>query len=54
MNRIKSGLEVVWDLRLAEVAESLRENNFRAMTRTEANKRLMSSYGNKKQVHHSF
>ena len=26
----------------------------RAMTRTEANKRLMSSYGNKKQVHHSF
>ena len=29
-------------------------NKFWAMTRTEANKRLMSSYGNKKQVHHSF
>ena len=29
MNKRKSGLEVVWDLRLAEVAESLRENNFK-------------------------
>lgn len=29
MNKIKSGLEVVWDLRLAEVAENLRENNFK-------------------------
>ena len=30
MNKIESGLEVVWGLRLAEVAESLRENNFKA------------------------
>ena len=29
MNKIKSGLGVVWDLRLAEVAENLRENNFK-------------------------
>ncbi len=30
------------------------ENNFRVMTRTEAKKRLKSSYGNKKQVYSSF